>query len=225
MKSLHLSLPEDRLVQYVINQVNHYFPDGMPLEAASLVTALPETLQWIEDCFSVVRNKYFSRDGVAVFDHLHTDQYAMFLYMLGRVAFKAGNQLEACRKLYALNKALHGIDVYYEVELPRIFLFTHPLGTILGRAQYENYLSVYQGVTVGANLEGQFPRIGEGVVLYGRSAVIGDSHVGENGWISFGSVLREETTPPGQIIFGSSPSLGMKATKRLVREHFFGGTT
>ena len=37
-------------------------------------------------------------------------------------------------KLFLLNKALHGCDIYYEVALPSVFLLVHPLGTVLGRA-------------------------------------------------------------------------------------------
>ena len=37
---------------------------------------------------------------------------------------------------------LHGIDVFFTVDLPDIFLFCHPLCTVLGRAQYSDYFLV-----------------------------------------------------------------------------------
>ena len=37
-------------------------------------------------------------------------------------------------KLYALNKAMASVDLFYQVELPDIFTFDHPLGSVMGRA-------------------------------------------------------------------------------------------
>src|SRR5437588_860224 len=77
-------------------------------------------------------------------------------------------RLAAC--VYGLNKALHGLDVFYEVELPTIFAFQHPVGTVLGRAHYSNYLLVYQRCTVGSTLSGESPTFEPGVVLFGGSS-------------------------------------------------------
>ena len=59
----------------------------------------------------------------------------------------------------------------HEVELPDIFLFSHPLGTILGRARYANYFLVYQHCTIGSNLDGIYPTFGEGVAMFGGKNV------------------------------------------------------
>jgi len=56
-----------------------------------------------------------------------------------------------CEKIYCLNKCLNAIDIYFEVELPNIFLLVHPLGTVLGKAKYNDFLLVYQQCTVGSN--------------------------------------------------------------------------
>ena len=52
--------------------------------------------------------------------------------------FKRLSKEDLASKAYCLNKALHAIDVFYEVELPEIFFLEHPLGTVLGRAKYSN---------------------------------------------------------------------------------------
>ena len=68
-------------------------------------------------CFSRNTNKYFKKGTIDVH---HTGQYAILLCYLARVAFEAGDR-ETADRVYALNKALHGFDIFYEVELPNVF--------------------------------------------------------------------------------------------------------
>ena len=112
-------------------------------------------------CFSRNTNKYFKKGTIDVH---HTGQYAILLCYLARVAFEAGDR-ETADRVYALNKALHGFDIFYEVELPNVFFMEHPVGTVLGRAQYSDRLFLGQNVTVGGN-KGCYPTIGENVCLH-----------------------------------------------------------
>ena len=96
-------------------------------------------------CFSRNTNKYFKKGTIDVH---HTGQYAILLCYLARVAFEAGDR-ETADRVYALNKALHGFDIFYEVELPNVFFMEHPVGTVLGRAKYSDRLFLGQNVTVG----------------------------------------------------------------------------
>ena len=53
-----------------------------------------------------------------------------------QLVYHESNHTNLAAKVYALNKALHAIDVFYEVELPDLFCLQHPLGTMPGRARY-----------------------------------------------------------------------------------------
>lgn len=53
---------------------------------------------------------------------LYSDQYAMFLYLLSNTIHRRTDWQSLCDKLFFLNKALYGIDAFYEVEFPDIFL-------------------------------------------------------------------------------------------------------
>jgi serine O-acetyltransferase len=97
--------------------------------------------------------------------------------MLSREVFLKSNDFTLAKKIYLLNKALFCLDVFYEVELPPIFLFVHPVGTVLGRAKYSDYLVVYQRVGVGSN-HGIYPTLGEYVTLHPGAMVLGNSQVG-----------------------------------------------
>ena len=202
---------------YIARQLGHFFPDETVAPAA-LEPAVGEALDRMGYCLARLRGKYFEQGR---FDHLHTDQYAMFLYFVGRALFVRRDDPTLAAKLYALNKALHSLDAFYEVELPDVFLFSHPLGTILGRARYSNYFVVYQHCTVGSNLDGTYPTLGEGVAMYGGSAIIGDCTIGANTALSYGTVIMEENVPGNSVVFGRSPSLIVKPSRRNVIEDRF----
>jgi serine O-acetyltransferase len=218
---MQMSLSGKELTVYVVRQLTSLFPDGGVVESA-LARPVSDALERTEHCFSRLNLKYFTEGGQTRFDHLHTDQYAMFLYLLSNSIHRMGEDPRVATRIYALNKALHGVDAFYEVELPEVFGFQHPLGTVLGRGKYGNYFFVYQGCSVGSNLDGVYPTIGEGVVMFGGSAIIGASIVGSNCWLSVGTVLIDAAAPSDSLVFGRSPNLVVKPTKRSVVRDIFG---
>jgi serine O-acetyltransferase len=219
--SLTLSLSAEQLTDYVVRQLEAVIPDGVSIARPGVLPHVVETLDRLEYCFSRINGKYFCEDGRATFDHLHTDQYAMFLYLLSNQVHRADGDRRLASKLYALNKALHALDVYFEVELPDVFAFQHPVGSVLGRGTYGNYFFVYQRCSIGANLEGEYPTLGEGVVMFGGSAVIGASTVAPNSWLSVGAVVMDADVPPNSVVFGHAPHLTCKPTGRnVVRDMF-----
>jgi serine O-acetyltransferase len=217
---MRTTLAATDLARYVSGQMSAFFPDEA-VQARALLPAVSKALERAEHCFTRVNQKYFRRDGVVYFDHLHTDQYSMFLYLLANSLHRMEGDTQLAAKAYALNKALHGIDAYYEVELPSVFAFQHPVGTVLGRARYGNYFFVYQRCSVGSNIAGEQPTIGEGVVMFGGSAIIGSARIGSGCWISLGTTILDATVPPRSVVFGRSPHLTIKPTSRdVVRDLF-----
>src|SRR3990167_5876802 len=75
-------------------------------------------------------------------------------------------------RLFLMNKALNGIDLFYEIAMPEVFYIGHSVGIVLAKATYGNYLVLYQNSTVGRHLS-RVPVLGEGVILYPNTAVIG----------------------------------------------------
>ena len=211
-------LPQGALCEYVTRQLNTFFPDGDAGRAVRFVMA--DALARMEHCMRHVRMKaWWAAEGPR-FNHLHTDQYAVFLYYLSNAAHRRG-ETPLAAKAYALNKALHGLDAFYEVELPAIFAVVHPVGTVLGRATYGDYFCAYQNVTVGADLDDTHPTLGSGVVLYGGARVIGASRVGDNCFINGGCALYGDTVPDGHNAFGQHPAVTTKPAKRNVVRDIF----
>ena len=217
---MKLSLDASALCTYVSRQAANLFPDR-DLVAADLSPFIDTALERMEYCFTRIFLKNFFDGKEAVFNHLNTDQYAMFLYWLSNSIHRAGGDPRLAAKMFALNKALHALDLYFEVELPDVFAFQHPVGSVIGRGHYSSHIFFYQRCTVGMNLEGVYPTLGKGVVLYGGSMVVGRSHIGNNVWVSAGTVIINQNIPSDSVVFGRSPDLVFKAAKRDVIQKMF----
>ena len=215
---MKLSLEQGQLAAYVGRQLENFFPNGA---GSGIAPYLPRTLERVEHCFSQVRNKYFLDGEQTRFCHLHSDQYAMFLYFLSNTIWWTDGNEELASAVYCLNKALHAADLFYEVELPDIFLLVHPLGTVLGRGHYANYFVAYQGCTVGSNLEEEYPVMEESVVLYSGSALIGRCLIRRNTCIAAGTLLMDREMPADRVVFGRHPAVESKPVNWEVRERYF----
>lgn len=102
---------------------------------------IPEALEQMNKNYSMTASKQRYKDGNMVFDPMYTGTWAIFLYKLSRLLFLEGNNKEA-ECIYYLNKVLHSVDWLYQTELPLHFMAEHLLGSVLGRAQYSDYLFV-----------------------------------------------------------------------------------
>lgn len=190
------------LATYVAGQLNNLFPDPTPSKRDDIAAVLPDVMARLEYCFQAVDNKYFF-DGVqAVFNHLHGDQYAIFLYMLSNELFRQSAPVDLCTKVFLLNKTLHGCDMFYEVEMPSIFLVVHPLATVLGRGNYDDYFVAYQRCGVGSNHD-IYPTFGRHVTLRPGAAVLGNSHIGDHCHIAAETFIIDQNVKAGTMIMGS----------------------
>jgi serine O-acetyltransferase len=217
---MHTNISRENLSAYTNKQLELHFPDGAQSKNI-IYDQLGEVLERIEFCFSRINDKYFFNNNTTQFDYLNTDHYASFLYFLSHSLWKNGDNENVAKKAYYLNKIMHGLDVFYEIELPEVFLFTHPVGTVLGRAKYSNYLALSQGVTIGGSVDFKYPTIGEGVYFFPGSAVIGDSNIGNNSLISIGTVVRDTNTPDDTLVYNESSKVLYKPFSWTVVDKFF----
>lgn len=215
------SITNDDFCDYISNQINNFFPDPEKVSAIDIKPYIIETMERVQFCFKHIKKKYFYSGGQPIFDHLHADHYAMFLYFLMNTIYVRSNKTMLPTKLFLLNKTLHGLDAYFNIELPDIFIFRHPLGTVLGRAKYKNYFAVFQNCVVGANEEGVYPDFGEGILLFEKSSVLGNCKLGGN--VVFGSnasaidmVIKNNT-----LVVGKHPNQKLLENKKSVIERIF----
>lgn len=171
---------------------------------------LDVTLERVEKCFKVTRNKYnhVAAEGV-YFSPYHSGQYSIFLYYLANTIYITNRDSSLASKIYYLNKIMHSVDWYYEIELPEYWGVEHPLGSVLGRAKYSDGFFIYQGCTVGGN-KGKYPVMGENVIMYSNTTILGDTIIGDNVVISSGTLIIDEIIPSNCLVFGQTPNLVIK---------------
>ncbi|EDP62297.1 Serine acetyltransferase [alpha proteobacterium BAL199] len=204
------------LAEYISRQINNIIPDPDSVSKKSMAEVLIESRFDIEECFS-----HYSK--LVIVDQkldnvLHTDRYAAILYMLSKNSNKIANNVKLATKLYCINKYLHSIDVHFTSELPRIFRLVHPVGTVIGRAKFSNYFTIYQGCTVGVVSERVFPVFHGPVTMYANTKVLGRSTVGSNVLISQGVTVIDTDIPDNVVVSGQYPNYTFKAMNGHVLE-------
>ena len=173
-----------------------------------LLSYIEKAIAKTEKSHDASNRVYYKKTG---FDVMNTNVYCVFLYYLSNLLGKDGYSI--ADKIYYLNKIMHGIEIYWNVNLPDHFIVEHPLGSVIGKATFGDYFSCFQGVTVGANfVEDQcvWPIIGDNVTMYANSTVIGNCKIGNNVIISANTFLLDIDIPDNSIVYGCFPNLKIK---------------
>jgi len=217
---MKLSIHINDLNILVLNQINTLYNDGNLISKNELIIFQKETLNRVEKAFVHIRKPYFFVNNECVFDHLHSDHYSMYLYLLSNTVWENNGDVRLASKIFLLNKALHGIDAFYKIQLPEIFIFAHPLGTILGNAKYSDYFAVFQNCTVGGTADGKYPEFNHGVILYSKSSVIGDCLIGSNTIFGANSSVINAKVDRDKVVLNYYPNNRILENKRNVIDLF-----
>ena len=210
---------EDILAQLLMQLKSHFFISEE--EKSIIEERLDYALAACEENFSHSENKYYftvlGGAKMCRFNPYHSVQYMTFLYYLSHDIYKNANVGQLCDKIYYLNKIFHSVDLFYAIELPAHFGAEHPLGSVMGRAQYCNGFFFYQGCTVGGTYDKagsiHYPVLEENVKMYANSSILGKCHIGKNVQIGAGALVKNQDVPDNSIVFGQSPNLIIKQSK------------
>ncbi len=195
------------LSQYTKKQIESEFPDNIYLSEQEWSHITEKALLRLSKIFKHINNKYYSQNFENSFNYLHSDHYAMYIYLLSQEANLTLNNENYANRFFYFNKIKHSIDIYHKVKLPEIFLFVHPVGTVIGNGSFDNFLAIYQGVTVGGKVgEFKYPQIGKDVTLYANSTLIGDCKIGDHVIIGANTLLIEQEVPSGHLAIGQHPN-------------------
>ena len=212
------SLSNGDLARYLARQLDSFFPEPQPVDFATVLQLVDSAQDRVYRCFEGVKKKYFNEGNRVRFDHLHSDQYSMYLYMLANHLYRSGGDTRLATKLYYLNKALHGIDVFYTAQFPDVFLLVHPVGSVIGRATFANDLVIYQGCTVGCLNDGVFPTFEGSAILYAHSSVLGRCRIGRNVCIAASVSVVNTDVPDDVVVLGSYPNYEFRPSRRAFSE-------
>ena len=193
----------------VIHQLKSYWYD---VDEGIIREFVPQALEKTKKGFKDIPSERFSQEGHGLFNPFFSVHWMIFLYRLSNLLYKNGGEI-ASDQVYYLNKIMHAIDWYYGINLPEHFLCEHPLGSVLGKAVYGDWFLVYQGTTVGGSIsngEVCYPTIGDNVIMFSNSSLLGKTYIGNNVMISAGSRIINQEVPDNAIVFGESPNLIIK---------------
>jgi serine O-acetyltransferase len=198
----------DALSRYVATQLGMFPAGGFDADVECIQALLDPTLERMRPILEAVR----AFDATA-FDHFHSLQYASFLYLLANESWRrrAGDRLPD--RLFALNRALNAIDLFYAVCMPEVFFISHGVGSVLGNATYGSRLVFFQNVTVGRVGEDR-PAIGANVVLYAGAVVTGSAVVGDDCVVAAGTVVHNTTIPENTVVASGGGELRLKPRTR-----------
>ncbi|AEM70407.1 transferase hexapeptide repeat containing protein [Allomuricauda ruestringensis DSM 13258] len=107
-------------------------------------------------------------------------------------------------KVYLCNHLNIGIWKLYKSRT----IFPHPVGVVIGmKVELGMDCKIYQNVTIGTKdikdfKNGKYPKIGNNVVIFPNSIIIGDIKIGDGSQIGAGSIVLEDV-PPYTIVAGS----------------------
>ncbi|WP_304165585.1 hypothetical protein [Phenylobacterium aquaticum] len=184
------------LADYTAAQTAGVVPDGSRDAMAAVIGRhVDEALARVGHC---IDNVAMWRPGE--FNYLHSSQYCIYLYYLANTIWKREADGPAATRLFLLNKALNAIDLFYEIEMPKVFFIGHSVGIVLAKASYGEHLVLYQNSTVGRH-RADIPVVGEGVIIYPNSAVIGRSRVGDGAVLSQGARVVNAEVPARSMAF------------------------
>jgi len=213
---MQLTLPRKELEQLIARQLGSLFV-WLDDEAEVISRLTTLSLARCERGFTHIANKYYSDNGEARFDPFHSGQYTFFLYQLSHLAWKEAGNRSLADRIYYLNKALNGLDLFYEVELPPVWCCDHPVGSVIGRGKIGNYFSFIQGCTIGNN-GGVFPTLGQFVWMLSGSKVLGNCTIGDEVVLGANTLVKDEDIPGRSLVFGASPNLVIKPLGEKTRD-------
>ena len=204
-----MSMSEIQLRDLLSTQLRNFFLLDLLTEEPLIDKFLQISLDRVAYCFSFSSNKYYKQNGSVFFNPLQFSQYGIFLYFLANSIWRKYGSIPLCDKLYGLSKMINALDLYYEVNMPDVFFMDHPVGSVLGRAQYGQFFGFAQNCTVGNN-KGVFPIIGEYVTLKKGASIIGKCSIGNRVIIGADANVKDQDIPDCSIVFGNSPNLIIK---------------
>lgn len=206
---------ERMLVNYVSKQLEGIVPDGY-CWGDLLLHSTPVALRRTNACVS----RILVSSGKD-FDYLVSWQYATFLYFLSRTLFLDFQEQSAAVRVFLLNKAVNGLDLYYEIDLGTCFFLSHTSAIVFAKATYGKYCVFHQGCTVGRQGVSR-PVLEEGVVMFPGSQIIGRSNVLENTVLSAGVSLVNCSTPGNCLVFnGKSGRPVFKELNEFYADRYF----
>lgn len=223
-----LSMATDELLEYISRQADLFFPDNTSFRGKDVLSGFSLGLERLENCIKTITLPGYHNDkGETTFSHMHADQYAQLLYFFGNSLWGLSQNAPVCNKLLAMNKMLHSLFLSYKCKMPDHFVLGHPIGTILGNADYGDFLVVFQGVTVNTDQDADgrpAPHLGKGLFLGAHSKIIGNQTIGDRVSMSVGTLLYGKDVPDDSVVLlndDGKTEIRKRKKKQCMAQNYF----
>lgn len=208
---MHHSSPSN-LIAYLENQLIFFGYDAKE-ESEVLRNACGLALKSTIDVVSKYKNV------PNTFNILQTHHSAVFLFKLSSILYQEHEHTLLAEKVYLLNRMINGLDLFFKINMPANFLIGHGLGTVFSNASFGDYLVIFQSVTIGVQ-EGKYPTIGDKVVIYPNSVIVGTTVIGDNSVIGAGVKLINKNVPSNTIVYEKNSKLVYKKNVNQIDKYF-----
>lgn len=208
---------KEQILELLYHQLDNFFFLSKE-ERKDIAEVMDVVLERCRINFQASDNKYFKSNSER-HNPFHSVMNMIFLYYMSNELYKKGKSTELCDKIYYLNKIMNAVDLFYAITLPERFGAEHPLGSVMGRAQYSDGFFFYQGCTVGGTKDKEghifYPIIGENVHMFAGSSILGRCQIGKNVNIGAGAIVKNQDIPDNCTVFGQSPNLIFKNNNKI----------
>lgn len=130
----------------------------------------------------------------------------VFLYRLAKKMEKQRYEDNFKYQIHFLMKVLCGCEIYWSSEIGEGFQVRHGLGTVIGsRSKIGKGFRIYHGCTVGQKGlkdKKKSPNIGNDVILYTNSQILGGVTIGDNTIIAANSLVINDVEG-NQVVAGN----------------------
>lgn len=194
---MQMSLEKIELFDYIFNQLDLFFPDTK-IRRDSFKNSYEIALKRLDFCFRYVNINGYHKGNEVYFSHLHTDQYIQFLWFFANTIWKDGLDEKISSKLMNLIRIISGMFVSYKCPLPDIFIFYHAVGSVVGNADYSNFLVIFQNVTINTAKDEKgerAPKIGKAAFFASGAKLIGNKPIGDNVSIGVNALVYNKEIP------------------------------
>ena len=176
-----------------------YVPGGRPLTDKNVLADAVE--QWTLDALfysSKTTNEDLWR-GLTVVG----DEIPVFLYRVVRAMYCADYPEDSLYKISWLMKTLSAVEIYWNTEIGTGFKVWHGLGTVIGsRIKVGQGFQIHHGCTVGhrdMSVGVRGPEIGDNVILYANSEILGSIFVGSNVTIGCNLTIQSDLPSDSRV--------------------------
>lgn len=197
--------------EYVSKQLNNLLPDNY------IINNLDAIILEVLNELSFNKIKIWKENPVL--DILNSLQYPIFLYKLSHKLYLI-NDIKGAKKVFYLNKILHTLDLFYEIDLKEEFLLGHGIGSVFCKVEYGNYSVYGHNILIGVD-HGKGPQLNEGLILFPNASIIGNCKVGKNVVVSTNTMIKNTNIPNDVIVFSDNNKLIFKDIDEYYAQRYF----